>query len=1816
MSQTLTPDRVEPLEIPGVDLLEEVGRGAHSVVYRALLAGEVCAVKVRREVHGGDTGRFKTRYLTEAAVLARFSHPGLAGIIEAGETADRGRPYLIMEYVDGLTLAEVLDKTSPLEQAQIVDIATTIASALADVHRHGVIHRDIKPRNILVRADDGAIKLIDFGFAARTPRSEARSKAGGKAGEGVTSVVGTLRYSAPEQAGMLQRPVDARSDLYSLGVVLYECAAGRPPFEAEDPAELVRQHAVDEPAAVIQRNAAITPALARIIEKLLAKDPDDRYDSCGALVADLERIDQLDATFERGEALRLGHRSPAGQLSASPPLFGRHREYSRLESAWLQARSGRGQICWISGASGSGTTRLVEQFLADGVDANALVLEVSCSQTPETPFAAVRRAGENFVNVWRNLPPETAASWMAHIETASQEHMPMLTRLVANALELPDAARRFVAEDSGTPQRFAESIASFFLELATADHPVVFVIDEIADADDASLQVLRQVASRLERRHLLLVCIAGEAPDTHSGPDAFLDDADRLPLSRLQLGSLDERAVGDMIAYELGGDGLPERAVRQITARTQGVPLAVREYVFSMLEAGLLRPVRDGWILDADGLASMELPTDVTHLMVRRLEELGDGARQVLRAAAVKGQRFELSLCSKYCCGVDSPREVRTVSDAIGEAIHLRLVEHLSHDVYAFVHKCIRDALLDELDEPERRAIHQRIAEVLDDPQADGDAHLFSVAHHYALGEVDVHGERVYQTNLQAGLLALRNNASEDAYAFLTTAQRHALDVVDATLVLALGEACAATGRVDEANEHFQDAVELSETPIERARLRARIARVRMAVLEMDDAWDHIQLALDELDSSVPSSSLLRGFGSVFAWLFAFVLARVPFLAGNSNAVASPTRRLRADLYELGAITAFFRLDYDLMGALILRALFVARRLADGAEKARVFATYAAVLAILGRKEAAKGYAARAVSIAQSLLSEDRGDRGVIARVRWFEATTVEFAGEAPKAERLLRDTLKEHGLWLELWEYVIVCGQLGGLLIDRGFVRDAASWGQRILDRTKPGHGANELDHMERVYGLYLNAVACAWAAKSMEAHAFVEQANALLEGRAEIGLGEASAVGYELAVHFECGNRGEEVERLLERWAGFDLVPNRLPHQIRRFYVYQAYLRLDQYRWARKPQKKATRARFLSALDELNLAADTPKYQTHLCVIRSEWEAMQGEDERSQALLARAEALADEANSPWGRFEVEVCRARKLNKRGNFEAALRRARHAHTLAVEHGWSHRARDLRTEFDFYVDNSISTGTTSRSYGRSRSGSEGSTNAVSLKLERYLDSLLEVAIASGTVFDPEEQARVALDEIVRIFGAERAFLFGGEQAGDLEVIAGRDVRGHNLGDCGDYSKSVIERVLAERRPIVSTGSDEGEVLASASAVRHNLRSIMAGPVQIRDNFLGVVYVDSRIARGVFASDDAEILMAISSHIGIAQETARAAQLEVDIESERKKRELAEVIRRTTTEMTATLDQAEVLERLLEGTRRLVEADRAVAFLLRDDALELYVEHRDDGTKVGEASDWVLGDLRIERVMDTAKAQFSGQKGGLDPALDGVDADHSWLGAPIITRGKLAGMMLLERDEPHAYGQDHVHLVLALTGQAAIALENARLFAQVERLAVLDDLTQLPNRRRLFEVAENAFKRAKRYDRPMSVIMLDIDHFKQVNDTYGHAIGDDILRTVAQRCAEALRETDTVGRYGGEEFVVVMPQTGLEEARECVAERLRAEVAEHPVETEKGAVSVTISLGVAELSSVDEDLDALLNRADEALYAAKEGGRNRVEIARNH
>jgi diguanylate cyclase (GGDEF)-like protein/PAS domain S-box-containing protein len=339
--------------------------------------------------------------------------------------------------------------------------------------------------------------------------------------------------------------------------------------------------------------------------------------------------------------------------------------------------------------------------------------------------------------------------------------------------------------------------------------------------------------------------------------------------------------------------------------------------------------------------------------------------------------------------------------------------------------------------------------------------------------------------------------------------------------------------------------------------------------------------------------------------------------------------------------------------------------------------------------------------------------------------------------------------------------------------------------------------------------------------------------------------------------------------------------------------------------------------------------------------------------------------------------------------------------------------------------------------------------------------------------------------------------------------------------------------------------------------------------------------------------------------------------------------AETLRQASAAVVATLKRDEAIERILEELNRVVPYDSASVQLLLGKELEIVGERGFSNPNA------VIG-LRFPINLDTPNSSVFKQaepviiadaqakyEAFLKPPHDHI---RGWMGVPLKVKDRIIGMLALDSIQPNRFTNVHGRLATAFADQVAIALENTRLFEETQWLAIHDSLTGLYNRRHYMSLAWGEFQRATRYGKPLSVIMLDIDHFKRVNDTYGHLIGDQVLQLIANICDKQLRVHDVIGRYGGEEFVILLPETAAVslissndedepyeiEPAKVVAERLRSVVESTIINTARGDISVTISLGIAELNSDIKKIDQLIDCADQALLNAKKMGRNRVVI----
>jgi signal transduction histidine kinase len=1302
-----------------------------------------------------------------AGQLARASHPALARIVAVGEWG--GTSYLVQELVHGQALEQVL-ADGPLPPGDLLELGCALAGALAEVHQLGLIHGAVRPGNVVLRPG-GAPALLGFGPARADPRA----------------------------------------DLYALGALLFQCSAGPGGDGRSAPA-------AGEPS--------ISPALSGIIARLLAPDPDDRYQSAEALLADLDLAALLEA----------GPEQAAPERPRTLPVIGRERELDQLRQAWSEAVHDRGRMLAIRGPAGSGKSRLAQAFLEEVQGSGGLVVAARCGAANARPFDALRAGLEGWLAALTRLPAAQRALAQQRLRIAAGDFGPVLKRF-SPAFEavLPDAP---AAESDRLQERVYDILTEFLLKLAGCHGGLALFLDDVQWLDQSSREVLRRIDAAIERAPvLLLLAERGDIVSVSAQPRGAGASAGG---AELTLGPLREGGCAELAARLLGTGSLSPDVVSHIASWTAGNPLGIVEYVDALVEAEVLCPGWDGWALDASRLEGLHLPGDVARLIGSRAAALGRDAVQVLQLACLLGGPVRLEQLQRLAGpGVDA-------AAALAEGVSAHLLRQAGPGEFEFIHAGVRDRLMSLLSQDELADLHQRIGEALgqEDDGADPRA-VYAVARHLAAGRPEREPGRAYEANLAAGFAALATLADAEAYEFLSDAARIARPAGiagDGTLEEALGAVCARSGRWEEARRHLGAALDRVPDRFRRAVVHAQLARVHLANREIQQGWREVGLGFRELGTPIGSGPLawfLYG-----AWCSVVgLLSLVTRIGYGSAARAKRGARLRllAQLSITGAYVAYLLNDPPRLLSMIVRELYAGHLLGDSAERAGALTSYSVLLATLDRPTAAERHSARSLAIAAAL-----GDRVVLARMRLLDAIQRHVGGQPRQAEADMRRCLQQDGSWLDAADSAYGHVDLAWNLTMRGYCKPALEFVQAALARAQPGSGESLNLGIREAVLLYIvgqreqaqtRAAGCAQASEGLQPDwlrlSYFSNLALLLIEQGELGQPLADALRQARA----CLPRG----------------PRRSTFHGRHTFVFSGYGWLE--RCLRDPSPGNIRE-LRRALRELRPLRGHPTLGSHYAVLRAALERLRGRPGQALRALFAAQALALEADNPWAQFEVHRQIAHTLADQGDRPGVERHVRLACELAAEQGWVSRLQRVLTEFD------VRPRSTSVPLDVAAVAEEERSPE---RLEQHLEALLQVSLAASSTLEPGRQAQVALDELLRVLQAERAFLFTVSPYGELQLRSGRGLDGADLDALDEHGRGVVERVRASQEPLLANDAPSGG---------EQPRSILAAPLLMKGELLGVAYADTSLARGRFGDDDLRILLAIANHIAIALQNASA------------------------------------------------------------------------------------------------------------------------------------------------------------------------------------------------------------------------------------------------------------------------------------------------------------------------------------------------------
>jgi len=737
MGVAATADYAAPRAIGPYEIQCEIGRGGMGVVYRAtrLYDGAQVALKIA-SAGMADMFSFIRR---EIQTLRRLRNPGVVRILDEG--AEKGVPWYVMELLDAHSLGELLGLSefdgavtdlvrpfipvsgAPAERAsgrtpvradlpRVLTLMYRLARVLAHIHGHGVSHRDIKPQNVLVRPGDRPV-LVDFGLVGRFNEHGGREVL-----EISGQMLGTALYASPEQAsGEL---VDARSDLYSFGVMLYEIVTGRPPFDGFSINEILSRHLTHNPVRPSQVVDRVPPALDELIMRLLEKRRAERLGYAEDVAALLvEAGAQRDPDFDSDTAPYLYR----------PQIVGRCETVEALRAYIPEIRKGRGAFVVIGGESGIGKTSVASVLAREATFAGLNVIAGECQALAGSGDMIGGPALHPLQPLFREIADHCRAGGRAAIESilgrrlaVLRDQDPSLEALVD--LRADDTPR--IPPEIASRRLFTdvtETLAAF-----ACARPLVLVIDDLQWADEVTVRFLSSLDEEFFAKTSLMILGTYRADEAEADLRALLA---RQHIVKMPLKRLDETCVHDIVRSMLAAPGAPERFLHYVAQQCEGNPFFVAEYLRAAVAERLLYREGGRWHVQSGrgrSFSDLGLPRTLRTLVARRLGSLSAAAGRLVEAAAVLGRDVDESLLIATCG--ESPAEAQT---AISELLELYVMDPSDRGI-RFAHDKLREAAYDRIAPGRLAALHARTAEAIEAACADEDArraHAAALAHHW-----------------------------------------------------------------------------------------------------------------------------------------------------------------------------------------------------------------------------------------------------------------------------------------------------------------------------------------------------------------------------------------------------------------------------------------------------------------------------------------------------------------------------------------------------------------------------------------------------------------------------------------------------------------------------------------------------------------------------------------------------------------------------------------------------------------------------------------------------------------------------------------------------------------------------------------------------------------------------------------------------------------------------------------------------------------------------------------------------------------------------
>ncbi|MBN1499455.1 MAG: AAA family ATPase [Spirochaetes bacterium] len=1697
------------INLNGFTITEEIFKSYNSTIYRGIKNDQGLPVIVKLLNHEFPSENDLSYFKREFEIMSKLTGDGIIRVYSL-EKYDNTLA-IIMEDFGGESLAKILHSTV-MELQDKLSLMLRISDILIQVHKQNIMHKDVNPSNIIWNPSLKIIKIIDFGISSEVTKESSRFVS-------LQTLEGTLDYISPEQTGRMNRPVDYRTDLYSMGVMFYEILTGQLPFKGNDDIEKIYSHIAQSPVPPEKISPEIPEMLSVIILKLLSKNAEERYQSALGVKTDLQKCKDQLKSKGRIDKFKIAENDFTDKFQISGKIYGRNNEIENLIEMFDQISEGRSGIMFISGYSGVGKSALVNEIQKPVSSKKGRFITGKFDKLEQNiPYSALIRAFNSLIQQMQS-EPEDQIKFIQHrldeiLGLNAQviiDLIPDLENLIGQRNPVPDLS------PIEAQNRFQLVFRDFIQIFADKDSPLVIFLDDLQWSDVTTLNLLNYLVSTEELKYVFFIGAYrdNEVKKGHPLLQVIQEMENKLsretfPFRRLVLKPLKKTAVNHLISDTFRCTAeLAEPLTSLVYRKTDGNPFFTNQLLNTLHHRGAFTYVPENgcWNWDLNEVGKMEISENVIDLLVNNLKSLPDTTLIILKLASCFGDTFNMknlsSISGRSVAGIGNDllfaieKEIIFPLSSIYRLINIQNSKGNSTESgmdFSFMHDRIHQAIYSLLTEEEKSRMHLKIGYHLKKnyTEAGNYINIFDLVNHLNIGKelITSTDERLQlsELNLQAGKKAVKSTAFNTAADYFETglsllSEEDKINNPHKYFELSFeyAEAVFLSGKIDKAELLCENLFELADDNF----TRASVYNLKAAIMEfqgnLPGTVSELRKGLELYDIKFPDDPeqinglIQERMGKLLQWLAQTEIENLVNLPEMTDRNIIMTMR-GLFLIVPAAIQCTFQ--YYIISVLMMFELTIQYGITG--YSAKCFADCGVIIGLM-TGDYKTGYK----------LGE-----AAFAVIRKYKL-------EAQKPSVFFIFTYISYWIkhYSESIEYYDMSFRTG-------------------LETGDISHAAYAIAH--KVYlMMYVGRNLTECRNDTLNAISFIKDKHAAAQQvLAEIVLYAIQKLQYipgsDEEIDFE--KKDNEITAMLESIHNIT--------SLCRFFQHNAYINfiMGSYDAAEMWCRKVEPVLFASANDFplpdfhlVNALLMVKKYRKsssdeeknnlmdQILSVSSRLEKWSSDNEINFAhkhlfLLAEIAILKNEpvevimnyykaAYNSIGEDDFINMKAVISEQQGLFwherkEHTISKAyiREAHYLYKQWGAFQKVYLLEKEFTtFFAPESPSkSDTTGTSNTGSRSGSNDRIDT---------ESIIKATQAVSGEIKLEKLLGILMETIIENAGAQHGCLLLVKDDGELYVDAKKSINSERISvmqqlpfrEDPDLCPEIINYVLRKKDSLViGNAYKEGLFTANRYIVTHQIKSLLCIPVMHRNILKGIVYLENNLSDNVFTSDRVEIINIISSQAAISIDNARLYE------------NMEEIVKKRTLQLKEANDKLKELS-LLDPLTNLHN---------RRYIMEFVTEQSDNFLK-----------SKIRSIHHANKRN------------------------------------------------DHIN------------------------------------------------------DKVLGVFLIDIDYFKNVNDTYGHAAGDNVLISFSSALRRMIRTDDFIVRWGGEEFLIILNNTQasyLDIFSRLVLDTINSTPLKISADKE---IYKTCSIGYSQMPIYDDipdfiTLEQSINISDYALYMAKESGRNRA------